>query len=143
MGYFSEEEQAEIIHAITLAEHKTSGEIRVAIEKRCVSTAMDRATQYFNRLGMHKTAQRNGVLIYLATEDHMFAIIGDQGINKKVPEHFWEDTKGFMTEHFRNGNIVEGIIAGITNAGLQLSHYFPASMDDINELPNDILFGND
>lgn len=143
MGHFSEEDQALIIHAINLAESKTSGEIRLAVESRCKSTAMERAAYYFNRLGMQKTALRNGVLIYIAIADHQFAIIGDQGINRKVPSQFWEKTKDLMAQHFREGKIVQGLIVGIEHAGEQLSQYFPAAPDDINELPNNILFGND
>lgn len=143
MGHFSEEDQALIIHAINLAESKTSGEIRLAVESRCKSTAMERAAYYFNRLGMQKTALRNGVLIYIAIADHQFAIIGDQGINSKVPSQFWEKTKDLMAQHFREGKIVQGLIVGIEHAGEQLSQYFPAAPDDINELPNNILFGND
>lgn len=143
MGHFSEEDQALIIHAINLAESKTSGEIRLAVESRCKSTALERAAYYFNRLGMQKTALRNGVLIYIAIADHQFAIIGDQGINSKVPSQFWEKTKDLMAQHFREGKIVQGLIVGIEHAGEQLSQYFPAAPDDINELPNNILFGND
>jgi uncharacterized membrane protein len=143
MGHFSEEDQALIIHAITLAENKTSGEIRLAVESRCKSTALERAAYYFHRLGMQNTALRNGVLIYIAVDDHQFAIIGDQGIDRKVPPQFWENTKDLMAHHFRQGNIVQGLIVGIENAGEQLSQYFPSAPDDINELPNDILFGND
>ncbi|WP_316929822.1 TPM domain-containing protein [Sphingobacterium sp. T2] len=91
---------------------------------------------------MHKTVQRNGVLIYLAIADHQFAIIGDAGINKVVPDNFWEITKDKMLFHFRQGNYVRGLVEGIQEAGEQLRQYFPRQDDDINELPNDIHFGN-
>ncbi len=143
MGFFSAEEQAHILHAISVAENRTSGEIRVAVEKRCGSGAMDRAAHYFNKLGMHRTRLRNGVLIYLATEDHEFAIIGDQGINKQVPAGFWEETRNRMAAHFRQGHFAGGIIAGISHAGEQLFTYFPVAEGDINELPDEIVFGNE
>lgn len=143
MGHFSTEEQDRILHTIFLAENQTSGEVRVVVEKRCKSDAMSRATYYFHKLGMDQTSLRNGVLIYVATEDQGFAIIGDQGINWLVPPDFWENTKNRMLAHFKNGNIVEGIIEGVSHAGKQLRTYFPASDDDINELPDDIIFGHD
>lgn len=142
MGLLSAEEQEQIIHAINLAENKTSGEIRVAIENQCKISALERATYYFNKLGMNKTSKRNGVLIYLAKEDHTFAIIGDQGINNRVSSDFWEGTKEMMLEEFKKGNISAGISTGIINVGKQLKLFFPVSKDDINELPNDIVLGS-
>lgn len=140
MGIFTEQDQEVIAHAISEAEKATSGEIRIAIDKHCSGDAFERATAYFSKLGMDKTAKHNGVLIYLAYEDHKFAIIGDRGINKVVPDDFWETTQTAMKAHFAGGNIVQGIIAGILLAGEKLALYFPFEGDDINELPNDIIF---
>jgi len=128
------------MHAINMAENRTSGEIRVCIEKICPHEAMTQAAKRFDELNMHKTALKNGVLIYLAIEDHKFAIIGDEGINKKVPEGFWEETKNIMAEFFRKDLFSEGLIAGIDRAGIQLRTFFPRSDDDINELPNEVVY---
>lgn len=140
MSIFSTKEKELIAQAITEAEKATSGEIRIAIEKHCKGDAYERATNYFFELGMDKTALHNGVLIYLATEDHKFAIIGDKGINKLVPPDFWETTKTAMKAHFLSGNLYEGIIAGVALAAEKLSIFFPNKNDDVNELPNDIVF---
>lgn len=140
MSIFTTQEQEKIAHAITDAEKATSGEIRIAVEKFCKGDAYERATVYFHELGMDQTSQHNGVLIYLATEDHKFAIIGDRGINKLVPTDFWETTKTAMRAHFMAGNLCEGVIAGIALAGEKLSTFFPNENDDVNELPNDIFF---
>lgn len=144
MALFNEEEQERVVHAINVAENLTSGEIRVVVENVVGqdTTAFDKAKSYFEKLNMHKTVQRNGVLIYLAIADHQFAIIGDAGINKVVPDNFWEITKDKMLFHFRQGNYVRGLVGGIQEAGEQLRQYFPRQDDDINELPNDIHFGN-
>jgi uncharacterized membrane protein len=140
MSLFTTEEQELIASAIAEAEKATSGEIRIAIEKHCQGSAFDRATQYFAELEMDKTAQRNGVLIYLASSDHKFAIIGDRGIDSVVPEDFWETTQVAMKAHFLSGNLAEGIIAGVALAGEKLALFFPYQNGDINELPNDIVF---
>ncbi|RZK78091.1 MAG: TPM domain-containing protein [Pedobacter sp.] len=140
MGIFTEEQQELISNAIAEAEKSTSGEIRIAVDKHCEEDAFEKATKYFTKLGMDKTSRHNGVLIYLAYEDHKFAIIGDRGINKVVPEDFWETTKIAMQAHFASGNLTQGIIAGIMLAGEKLSAYFPFQGGDINELPNDIIF---
>jgi len=139
MAIFTENEQDLIAAAIADAENLTSGEIRIAIEKNCKSDAFTRATEYFFKLDMDKTAQKNGVLIYLAYEDHKFAIIGDSGINRVVPPDFWETTQVAMKAHFASGNFANGVIAGIKLAGEKLAMYFPFEHDDLNELPNDII----
>jgi uncharacterized membrane protein len=141
MGLLSTEDQEQVIHAISLAENQTSGEIRVALETRCKGSAMDRALDYFSALEMHKTLLRNGVLIYIALEDHVFSIVGDEGIHKKVGQHFWDETKEIMADRFKKGDIKGGLIEGIIHAGEQLKLHFPVSEDDINELPNDLVFG--
>jgi uncharacterized membrane protein len=140
MAIFNDEEQQRIKKAVEDAERYTSGEIRVCLEKNCSEEVLDRAAKYFHKLDMHKTKLRNGVLIYLATVDRKFAIIGDAGINKAVPEGFWDDAKDAMLAHFKFGNLVEGIITGVAMAGEHLQKYFPHQQDDKNELPDDIAF---
>ncbi len=140
MGIFTNEQQEQISSAIATAEKATSGEIRIAVDKNCPGDAFERATSYFAKLGMDKTSRHNGVLIYLAHEDRKFAIIGDRGINKVVPEDFWETTKVAMQAHFASGNLAQGIIAGIMLAGEKLATFYPFESGDINELPNEIVF---
>lgn len=142
MGIFSDNELERIQNAVEEAERFTSGEIRICVEQSCKEPVLDRAANYFNELGMDKTVQRNGVLIYIAVKDHQFAIIGDAGINKAVPDDFWESTKNAMLEHFKQGNLAEGVITGVLRAGEQLKTFFPFQDEDINELPDHIVFGD-
>lgn len=142
MSILNTEEQERIAHAVSIAENRTSGEIRIVIENVVGDVdVLDKATQYFEELDMHKTALRNGVLIYLAVVDHQFAIIGDIGINKRVGDDFWETTKEKMLVYFRTGNFFGGLVEGIHEAGEQLHRFFPRQEDDINELPNEVYFG--
>ncbi|MET3977757.1 putative membrane protein [Mucilaginibacter sp. UYP25] len=140
MAVFTEDEQQRIQQAVADAEKNTSGEVRVCMEKTCSDDPLDRAAKYFAKLEMHKTKLRNGVLIYVATVDRKFAIIGDAGINSVVPADFWDTTKESMLNHFKYGNLVEGIITGIKEAGEHLQRYFPNLLNDKNELPDDIAF---
>ena len=140
MALFNEDEQHRIRVALEDAEKHTSGQIRVCIEKSCSEDVLDRAAKYFHKLDMHKTKHRNGVLIYLATVDRKFAIIGDAGINKVVPADFWDSTKEDMLEHFKLGDLVEGIVTGLQIAGENLQKYFPHHNGDANELSDDIAF---
>ena len=140
--WFSKEQQERILEAIASAERKTSGEIRIHLESQCKEVnILDRAAQVFARLDMHKTELRNGILLYIALEDHRFAVIGDKGIHAKVPSGFWDDIAQDMMSHFQEGNILEGIIAGIRDCGVELAKDFPVSLDDTNELSDEISFG--
>ena len=139
--FFSKEEEQEIVLAIQEAELNTSGEIRIHIEATSKKEAFERAQDVFGELQMHKTGQRNGVLLYLAVDDHQFAICGDEGIDKVVADDFWDCTRDVMATNFKEGKFKEGIIAGILNAGEQLKQFFPYQTDDTNELSNEISKG--
>lgn len=136
--FLTPQEEAEIIDAICTAENHTSGEIRVHLEPHSKMDAFDRAAEVFDLLGMDKTKSRNGVLIYVAVEDRTLVILGDQGINDKVPPHFWESTKDIIIHHFKEGAMKQGLVEGILMAGQQLKAHFPYEDGDTNELPNEI-----
>ena len=141
-SFLSDQEQANVLAAISDAESKTSGEIRLHLESRCKGDVLDRAAVVFETLAMHKTALRNGVLFYLATEDRKFAILGDGGINAVVPDNFWNEVKNRVIDGLTTGKPAEGLASGIRLAGEQLSAHFPLEANDINELSNDISFGS-
>jgi len=142
MSSLSDKEQDIIKQSIEWAEQATSGEIRVCIESKCDADAYERAVECFRDLKMENTKLRNGVLVYVALDDKKFAIIGDNGINTLVADDFWNSTKALMLEQFKIGHVAEGISVGIIEAGKQLKRYFPYSSDDVNELPDDIVFLN-
>ncbi len=139
-SFFSKEQQALILDSVKVAEKETSGEIRVHIETSCNEDVLDRAAWVFKKIGMHKTAQRNGVLFYLAVSDKKFAILGDAGINAKVPAGFWNDISEMLKKNFSEGKFTEGLSEGILLAGRQLQTHFPYRKDDVNELPDEISF---
>ncbi len=139
--FFSNEEKEDIVQAVKNAELDTSGEIRVHIENTCKGETKDRAALLFTKLGMHKTDLRNGVLFYVALKNRKFAILGDGGINSVVPENFWDNIRDTMLNSFREDNFAEGLIEGITMTGIQLKEHFPYQSDDVNELPDEISFG--
>lgn len=140
LKFFDPEEEQKIIAAIKAAELNTSGEIRVHLEANCKGEIMEETRKVFHRLQMHKTEARNGVLILLAPERKEFAILGDEGINKMVPENFWQEERNLMQEHFRHGAFAEGICLAIGQVGEKLKAYFPYQQDDTNELPDDISY---
>lgn len=136
----SAEDRKRIIKAIEEAELNTSGEVRVHFEAKCKEDILDHAAFIFEKLGMYKTEQRNGILFYIALSDHKFAVIGDAGINAKVADDFWVKVKDEMIPYFKEGRIADGLIDGITKAGHELKQYFPYKTNDKNELDNEISF---
>ena len=139
--FFTQEELNQIVESIEKAELETSGEIRFHMESRCKGEALSRAIQVFKNLKMHKTELRNGTLIYLATVDKKFAIVGDKGINEKVPENFWQDVKDEMAEKFKKNEFVAGISNAVLKVGEKLKEFFPYQSDDINELSDEVSIG--
>jgi len=139
--FLTAKEEEEIVLAIQQAERNTSGEIRVHIEKTTAISHYDRALEVFQMLKMFNTQQRNGVLLYIAVDDHKFVIYGDEGINAVVPTDFWETTKEVIQNQFKQRNFKQGIIDGILKAGNELKAHFPWATDDENELSNEISKG--
>ena len=140
-AFFTKEQNEDILLAIKNAELDTSGEIRVHIEEKCPGEVLDRAAVIFKKLDMHKTELRNGVLFYLAIRNRKFAVLGDAGINKVVPENFWDEVRNVMLNHFRVDKFTDGLAEGIKLAGQQLKKHFPHKHDDVNELTDEISFG--
>ena len=130
-----------IIAAIKEAEDNTSGEIRVHIEKSTNKPPLDRALEVFYLLEMDRTEQRNGVLIYIATESKQFAILGDEGINKLIPDDFWNAEKELMLSHFKKGAFAKGLELAIFEVGKKIKDFFPYQSNDTNELSDEISKG--
>ncbi|MBI5555008.1 MAG: TPM domain-containing protein [Elusimicrobia bacterium] len=137
--FFTLEEKERIVAAIKEAEQQTSGEIRVQLEIKTPAPVLERAKELFYQIGMDKTSGKTGVLIYLATREKLFAIIGDEGINKVVPANFWDEVRDIMQEHFRNDRFAEGLEEAIKRVGEKLKVYFPYQVDDKNECPDEII----
>ena len=139
--FLSKEGQQKVVEAIGQAEKNSSGEIRLHIEDDCKEDLMDHAAYVFEKLEMHKTELRNGVLFYVSVNPHGFAILGDVGINQKVANDFWDKTRNHVIENFKKGDYAKGLSEGIIMAGEQLKASFPYQTDDVNELSDEISFG--
>lgn len=134
----SAQAREEIVHAIEKAEQTTSGEIRIHIDQKGTSDAYNRAKYVFEKLGMTKTSERNGVLIYICFTARQIVILGDQGIYNVVPENFWDDTYQLIARHFKQAEYGKGLSEAVTQIGMKLSQFFPANGQQKNELPNEI-----
>lgn len=142
--FFTDAEQQRIVEAIRQCERQTSGEIRVYVEsKNPYMNPLERAAEVFFGLKMEKTDDRNGVLLYLATQHREMALFGDEGICQKVGVDYWNAAVKEMVSSFSQGNLVEGMVNCIAKVGQTLKETFPyQAADDKNELPDDIVFGH-
>ena len=131
-------DQQQIVDAIGTAERMTSGEIRVHIQPKARGEIRHVAERTFERLGMTKTKDRNGVLLFIASEEQQFVILGDQGIDARVPAGFWDEIARQLRDRFQHGEFTGGIVDAIHNAGRELKTYFPRAHDDVDELANEI-----
>lgn len=138
--FFNKEQQQLLIDAIGEAELRTSGEIRVHIENFSLGSELKSAEKVFKKLKMHQTAERNGVLIYIATLSRKIAVVGDEGIHQKLGQEFWEKLVADLVSQFKADRKAEALADCIVKCGEQLGKYFPRSSDDKNELSNSISY---
>ena len=136
--FFTKEEEDQIIKAVQEAEKTTSGEVRVHLTKEIKKDPMQEAVRVFNALKMYNTKQRNGCLILIGLKSKKIAVVGDNGINEKVGENFWEDVLRIMVDNFKQDNYVQGLTRAILRIGEKLKQFFPYAEDDVNELPDEI-----
>ena len=136
--FLSKLDSDRIVAAIADAEKRCSGEIRVHVTRRKPDNLEERARRRFELLGMTRTAERNGVLLYVAPQLRRFQILGDSGIHEKCGDDFWKETAGEIEAHFRRGDFTEGLVQGIQKVGDVLAAHFPRKAGGVNELPDEV-----
>jgi uncharacterized membrane protein len=139
-GFLTDEQERRIIRAIANAENRTSGEIRLHIEPHCQGDPLVRAARIFHELGMDETKRQNGVLIYIATDDHKAAVYAGKGIHEQVEDGFWSDVLNIILGHFRKEDYEAGIIEAVSKVGHKLKELFPFRKGDQNELSDEISY---
>jgi uncharacterized membrane protein len=128
-----------IKEAIQKAERRTSGEICVSVSSLFWGNAEKAAEKAFVRLGMTRTMQRNGVLLFVVPSRRRFVVLGDRGINEKVSREFWSSLVERVTGRFKEGDFTDGLISGVQEVGEQLASHFPyESASDVDELRNEV-----
>lgn len=140
---FSDEDLKAISEAIKTFESRTSGEIVISFNTTSHNQPYKSARRIFKKAKLHETKDRNATLIVLFLTEQKFAVYGDAGIHEKVPVNFWESTVADMKTSFAQGKMREGLLFGINELGENLAKYFPVAMDDVNELSDELNFGDD
>lgn len=146
MGFFSflspklPVDTQRIEQAISHLEQQTSAELRVVVERKAKHhNAIERANQLFFELNMQATADRNGVLLYLAFKPHLVAVVGDEAIHQKVGQDFWQSVYEAMKSRCQNGDYTQAICETIAQVATQLAVHFPRNSNDQNELSNEVV----
>ena len=137
--FLSNLEHDRIVQAIREAESKTSGEIRVFLQRGKLSAdPVVAAQKKFHQLRMHKTQERNAVLIFVAPRAHKFAVVGDKAIHEKCGEQFWQSIVEGMRTHLQNEKFSHALVEAIHEIGNVLTAHFPGTPGNANELPDEI-----
>jgi uncharacterized membrane protein len=136
--FLTREERARVLEAVARFENVTSGEIRVHLAEHSHGEPTLAAVRTFERLGMTRTRERNGVLLFVSVRDRRVAVVGDAGIHSRVAESFWAEVVRAIEAHFAQGHFTEGLVTGIEMAGFRLAEFFPHRPGDKNELPDSI-----
>jgi len=136
--FLSLDEKAIVEQAIAQAESCTSAEIKFVIARYCWSNISDKAARIFKKLGLHRTDQRNCVLILLVTANREFFIYGDCGIHERAGQAHWDDVRNRMAEKFQQDAFADGIAEAAGMIGQKLAEHFPRRHDDVNEITNEV-----
>src|SRR5438552_15621295 len=138
--FLSKVEHDRIVAAIRDAESKTSGEIRVFIQRgKLTADPLVAAQKKFRHLRMHRTRARNAVLIFVAPRVHKFAVVGDKAIHEKCGDEFWQRIVNGMRVHFQNEKFSHAMVEAINEIGKLLAAHFPKTAANANELPDQII----
>ena len=142
--FVNDDELLRITNKIREYEKLTAGEICVSIKEHKTFFQKRRsvgelAKQEFARLGIGKTRDKTGILIYMILKERQFYILTDSAINDKVTENTWHKIKDGMQEFFIKGMFAKGIIHGVEETGKVLAEHFPVKPDDTNEIPDEVI----
>lgn len=139
--FLSTDDEKAIVAAIASAEKQTTGEIHVHISEVTVSKdgVMSDAIRLFKKLNLDKTAQRNGVLIFIAVKDRNFAIVGDQAVHAILGDTGWQSVASMLKGYFQSGHYRQGLVEAIEKIGAVLKQHFPPiTSKNVNELSDEI-----
>jgi uncharacterized membrane protein len=137
-AFLSEDDLEAVTRTVAQAEGNTSAEIRVHLDHACPGEALQQAVKVFERLGMHKTAARNGVLVYISVTDRKLAIVGDTGIHERVGEAYWQGLVAGVLLRMREQGPRDGLVHAVAEVGRALGHHFPRRPGDKNQLSDEV-----
>ena len=97
------------------------------------------AVRHFKVGAERRTHGRTGIMLYLSMKEHRAEIVADEPIAELVSADVWGEAMADMLAEIRQGNIADGLVAGVRDVGEVLSEHFPRAEDDENELPDRLI----
>ena len=93
----------------------------------------------FYKNGLYKTAEKNGVLIYISLLEKRVWILADEDAHKKIEQEFWDSCVATIIDGVKKKQFVPVLCTVIETIGNKLSTLYPCKSDDIDELKNIII----
>lgn len=119
--------RARVREAIVAAERSTSAAIHVSIAPYFWGDVRRTAERAFRKLGLARTLERNGVLLFVVPSRREFAVIGDVSAHERLGQRAWDSLAEVIAEHFHREDPTRALELGIGELGLRLAQHFPAT----------------
>jgi putative membrane protein len=107
--------------------------------RRQVEAVQERALRAFYEKGLHRTRAETGILIFISALERRVWILGDRGINEKIPPGSWQVLASELAAGIRSGQATGALCHVIAGCGNELARHFPRRADDRNELTDEVL----
>ena len=140
---FSEAEEQRVVRAIANAERDNRGEVRVHVERRCPdkNDPVERAYELYRELGLRRTRDDTGVLLYIASRSKRAAVYGGAGIYGQAQDGFWQSVTDAVATGYREQKPVDGICQALHQIGELLREHAAGEDEAGDEVPNAITVG--
>lgn len=109
-------------------------------KRRLMHAVRERAVRAFFEKRLYKTKDENGILIFISLFERKVWILGDRGVDRKIPHEIWQTYARELSTGIREGHACAALCAGIGKCGALLAEHFPKVADDLNELPDDLIY---
>ena len=118
-------DQRRVREAIVRAEASTDAPISVSIAPHVAGDVHAAALRDLHRRGRSRTRARNAVHFFVVPSRREFAVVGDAGAHERLGQDAWNGIAATVERHFRGGDAIAGLVAGIEEAGRLLAQHFP------------------
>ncbi len=108
--------------------------------RRVIAAVRERAIRAFYEKGLYRTREETGILIFISLLERTVWILGDRGIDQRIPPETWQGLAGDLSSGIRAGQAAPALCAVIDRCGELLQCHFPRRSDDVNELSDNVLY---
>ncbi|MBJ6799090.1 TPM domain-containing protein [Geomonas propionica] len=107
--------------------------------RRLAEAVSERALVAFYQQGLYRTRKETGILIFISLLERKVWIVGDRGINEKIPPGYWKTLAERLAQGLRDGRGAQAVCEVIEACGNELERHFPRGEDDRNELSDELI----